>query len=211
MVKMIEEFLLSHGSLAVFVVGILEDIIVVLPSSLVFLAAGFLLIPADASWQVVLFAVVFRIGIPATLGVTLGALAMYGLVYVGGKPIIERYGRYIYIEWDEVVAFEKRFVTGRRDELLLFFLRAIPIVPISLVTVACGIIRLPVREFFLTTFCGIFVRATVVAFLGWYLGKTYVRYFAQFESMQWWVFLVALVIGLGLLLWHAGRHRKHSN
>lgn len=190
----------THGALAVFVAGILEEVIFIIPSSLVFLGAGFLLISPDASLWSAVFASFIKIGIPASLGVTIGSLFIYGLVYAGGRPAIARFGKYVGLSWEEIEAAEKKFTAGRMDETLLFVLRALPIFPISVISAVCGLIRLPWKEFFVVTLLGAFVRAAGSALVGWGVGKEYAYYAGQFEVVEKYG-LAVLVIGGIIAYW----------
>ena len=192
----LEIFIQTHGALAVFLVGILEEVLFVIPSSLVFLGSGFVLIPSTATFVTAFPYAVFKIGIPAAIGVTLGSLFVYGLVYAGGKPFILRYGKYFGITWEEIESAEKRFAKGYKDEVILFVLRAVPIFPISLISAVCGLVRLPWKEFLYVTFTGAFVRVVGSALVGWAVGKEYAYYAGQFEVVEKYglIFLIAVAI-----------------
>ncbi len=207
MIKIFEAFILSHGPLAVFFIGILEELIFVLPSAIVFLGAGFFLIPAGASFWVAFSDAFLKIGLPAGAGVAIGSLFIYGLVYWGGKPLIERYGRYVGLTWDEIERAATRFTSGRWDEALLFVLRALPIVPISVISAACGLVRLRIGEFMLYTFLGATVRAGISALLGWGVGVEYEKYAVQFEMVERYG-LVALIILGGAAYWWLRKRMK---
>lgn len=196
----LRELIAAYGALAVFGIGILEEIVFVIPSSLVFLGAGFLLIAPDVSFGSAVFQSLFTIGIPASLGVTLGSFVIYGLVYAGGKPAIARFGKYVGLTWEEIEGAEKKFIAGRMDETLLFVLRALPIFPISVISAVCGLIRLPWKEFFYVTLLGAFVRASGSALVGWGVGKEYAYYASQFEVVEKYG-LIALVIGGIIAYW----------
>lgn len=196
----LRELIAAHGALAVFGIGILEEVIFIIPSSLVFLGAGFLLIPPDVSFGSAVLQSLINIGIPASLGVTLGSFVIYGLVYAGGKPAIARFGKYVGITWEEIEAAEKKFTAGRMDETLLFVLRALPIFPISVISAVCGLIRLPWKEFFYVTLLGAFVRAAGSALVGWGVGKEYAYYASQFEIVEKYG-LIVLVIGGIVTYW----------
>ncbi|MDO8584963.1 MAG: VTT domain-containing protein [bacterium] len=196
----LRELIAAQGALGVFLIGILEEVVFIIPSSLVFLGAGFLLIAPEASFANAVFAALINIGIPAALGVTLGSFFIYGIVYAGGKPTIARFGKYVGLTWEEIEAAEKKFTAGRMDETLLFILRALPIFPISIISAVCGLIRLPWKEFFVVTLLGAFVRASGSALVGWGVGKEYAYYASQFEVVEKYG-LVALVIGGIVAYW----------
>jgi uncharacterized membrane protein YdjX (TVP38/TMEM64 family) len=55
----------------------------------------------------------------------------------------------------------------------IFFLRALPIFPLSVISAAAGLLRLPIKQFSLWTFHGTIPRCLFLGYLGWGLGETY--------------------------------------
>src|SRR5262245_60534357 len=55
----------------------------------------------------------------------------------------------------------------------LFFLRALPIFPLSVISAGAGLLRLPIKQFTLWTFYGSIVRCLFLGYLGWGLGEPY--------------------------------------
>ncbi len=210
MIKTFEALILAHGPLAVFFIGILEELIFILPSAAVFFAAGFFLIQEALPFGSAMFGAFVKIGIPAGAGVAIGSLFIYGLVFWGGKPVVEKWGKYVGLSWGEIEAAEKKFVTGYKDEILLFLFRALPIFPISVISAVCGLIRLPWREFMLYTFLGATFRAGVSALIGWRVGKAYAEYAAQFEAVEKYGLIVLVVLGAGAY-WYIKSKLKNKN
>ncbi len=197
--ELMRYFIAAYGLAAVFLLGVIEEIIVFIPSSLVFIAIGFLLIDPYTSGFYAVVTSIFKIGLPGALGVTLGSLLLYFLVYWGGKPLVEKWGKYINLNWQKIEKLNKRFTSGYIDELALLFLRIVPILPVSTVTIFCGLIRLNLREFLATTFFGTFIRITSLSLLGWYLGKEYEKYAWQIAAFEKY-FVMALIAVLVIWL-----------
>lgn len=207
MIHFFEQFIQAHGAVAVLVVGILEDILFIVPSALVFMGAGFFLVPQRAPFGEAFVDAVMRVGLPAAVGVTFGALVIYWVVYVGGKAVIDRWGKYVGVSWGAIEQIERRFTAGYSDEVILFLARALPIFPLSVVTVFCGLIRLPWQEFTLYTFLGTLVRASGAALLGWAAGRSYVYYADQFAAVEDYVLIGLLLIGVVLYWYYRVRPR----
>ncbi len=74
----------------------------------------------------VLYVATFTIGLVGSVAATLGSLAHYALGYYGGKPLIERFGKYLGISWEEIEIFSGR-IRGEREWWGLFLSRALPI------------------------------------------------------------------------------------
>jgi uncharacterized membrane protein YdjX (TVP38/TMEM64 family) len=55
----------------------------------------------------------------------------------------------------------------------IFLLRALPIFPLSVISAAAGLLRLPLKQFSLWTFYGTIPRCLFLGYLGWGMGETY--------------------------------------
>lgn len=199
---------MAYGAGAIFLVGILEELIFILPSAVVFLAAGFFFLsPSLDLWSVLPMAFI-KIGLPAGAGVAIGSLFIYGIVYWGGKPLVQKYGKYMGLTWEEIDGASRRFTAGYYDEFLLFLLRALPIFPISVVSAACGLVRLRLGEFMIYTFLGATVRASISAVIGWAVGMEYAKYAAQFEVVEKYGLVVLIILGV-VAYWWLKKRMKH--
>lgn len=206
MIHYFQSLIVLHGSIAVFFVGIAEDILFFVPSSLVFMGAGFVMIPGNVHWWQALWMASLKIGIPATLGVTFGAIFVYRAVYILGKPVVTRYGKYLGVRWSDVEKFQQKFAHGWSDELILFVARALPIFPLSIASIAAGLVRIPWKEFVGITLIGVFFRATMSAFLGWHVGKAYEEFANQFRIGEYIVLGILFV--LLIVYWFMERRRN---
>src|SRR3989344_7400426 len=183
----IESFLYAYGLPALFLLGFFEEVFFFIPSSLLFVALGFLMIDPHAAFASAAYTAFFDISLITSLGVTAGALVIYGIVYWGGKPVIERYGKYARMSWADILRFDRWFQKGYKDEAILVFFRAIPIFPITIVSIFCGLIRIRLWEFIWTTFIGTIPRVMVLALMGWYAGKEYARYAEQIALFEHYI------------------------
>lgn len=210
MIRYLIASVIAHGSFAIFFIGIAEDILFFVPSSLVFMGAGFFIIGRHGiQWWQALGIAALRIGLPATLGVTLGAIVVYGVAYALGKPFVMRHGTYIGVRWEDVEKFQKKFAKGYSDEAILFIARALPIFPLSVASIAAGLVRLPRKEFVSITLVGVFFRATMSAFIGWHVGKAYEEFASTFRVGEYIVLGILFV--LLIAYWYLERRRNRQN
>jgi membrane protein DedA with SNARE-associated domain len=198
----------AYGVFAPFVLGLAEEILFFIPSALLFTAMGAMLIPSDAAFGPALARAFGQIAFPATFGVLLGAALMYALAYAGGKTVITTFGRYFGVHWADVERTHRFFGKGYADEAVLVALRAIPVFPISVVSVFCGLVRIRPIVFLSTTFIGSFLRIGLLASLGWYAGREYAAlagHIAVFERFAAVALLLALV---AFVIYLRSRHRN---
>ena len=191
----IQSIISAYGAWGVFAAVIIEEVIAPIPSSLVPLAAGFFLLPADAGFLLVTIEAIFLVARPVGGGISLGSTALYWLAYDGGKPAIEKSRRYIGISWKDVERIERKMTKGRRDEITLFALRLLPIIPGFALSAFCGAVRYPFSPFLLITVAGSGLRAFVLALVGWQAGELYLRYLEIIERSEKQILIALLITG----------------
>jgi membrane protein DedA with SNARE-associated domain len=140
------------GYLGVALWVAIESVIIPIPSELVLPFAGFLVGEGRAiepltgqPWNLVL------VTIFGTIGATVGALVAYAIGFYGGRPVIERWGRYLGISSEDLDRADRFF--ARHGDKAAFFGRLVPIVR-SLVSFGAGVARMPLGRFILFTFLG---------------------------------------------------------
>jgi membrane protein DedA with SNARE-associated domain len=195
------ESMRAHGQLAVFIGVMIEQIIVPIPSPVIIMGAGAILVAPEISIPNAFLQILWIIVLPGTFASTLGSFIGYTISYYGGKVVVVRFQRFLGVDWDEIGNLEKRF-QGKKEALSIFLARAIPVFPISLVSIFAGLFRIPIRPFTLYTFLGSIFRCFFLAFVGWWIGSTYEKVATRLDSAETIVsiiMLVAMVAVLGYL------------
>jgi membrane protein DedA with SNARE-associated domain len=191
----------GHGQLAVFIGVLIEQIIVPIPSPLIIMGAGALLILPTLSIPNALLQILWIIVLPGAIGETLGSYIGYSVSYYGGRALVIRFQRFLDVDWQGIANLEKRF-KGKKEAVSLFLCRAIPVFPISLVSVFAGLLRIPFKPFTIVTLCGAVFRCFFLGFVGWWIGATYEKVANRLDSIETIVsvlMLIAMVVILGLL------------
>jgi uncharacterized membrane protein YdjX (TVP38/TMEM64 family) len=80
------------------------------------------------------------------VGVTIGSLLIYTLAYYLGKELIDRLGKYLGVSWENIEKAQSKFEESRSDEVVLFILRALPVVPSIAINVFCGFVRYDLKK-----------------------------------------------------------------
>ncbi|MBN1503333.1 VTT domain-containing protein [Candidatus Woesearchaeota archaeon] len=194
------ESIRSHGIAAVLVGVAIETIIVPIPSPLILMAAGFILIQTTSFISALITAT--GIAILASLAQTLGSYFLYGLAYFGGKPLLQKSEKWHGVSWKEIEMFQKKFGKGRREEIMLFILRALPIIPLSIVSGVAGIIKIRLRRYTLFTLLGTIPRNLFLAMLGWELQELYYKYAQKIDSLETIMSIFLLLMIFAYLLLH---------
>ncbi len=170
-IRWIMELMVAHGPLSVFVGVILESVIVPIPSPLIIMGAGALLMAPGLSWSQAFVEITYKVVIPGATASTIGAFFAYGVAYWGGKPLFDRWQGFLGFGWDQVLAAEKR-LSGHAAWMIMV-LRALPIVPLSLVSAAAGGLRMSVFTFSWATLAGSIPRCYFLGVLGYLMRDSY--------------------------------------
>ncbi len=159
------------GYLGVAIWVAIESVIIPIPSELVLPFAGFLVGEGTAierltgqPWNLVL------VTLAGTIGATIGALIAYGIGAWGGRPLIERWGRWLGITPADLDRAEDFF--ERRGARAAFFGRMVPVIR-SLVSFAAGVARMPLVPFVVFTFLGSLPFTFLLVFAGIQLGANW--------------------------------------
>ncbi len=184
----------AHGQLAVFIGVMVEQVVVPIPSPLIIMGAGALLILPELSIPQAFLQILWIIVLPGSIASTLGSYIGYTISYYGGKALVIRFRRLLDVDWEQMERLEKRF-QGKKEIWGIFLSRAIPVFPISLVSIFAGLIRIPIRPFTLYTFLGSIVRCFFLGFFGWWVGATYEKVAMHLDSLEA-LFSVLILIGM---------------
>lgn len=145
----------------VFIASFIEEVISPIPSALVTTFAGSATQLAGRGYLSLFF-----LSILASLGKTLASLIYYVVADKSEDVVVKRYGKYFGIDHESIEAIGQRLRGQWRDDVTVFFLRAIPIAPTGIVSFFCGLIKIDLRSFFIATFLGFTVRSFLLLFLG---------------------------------------------
>ena len=147
------ELMRANGQIAVFMGVLIEQIIVPIPSPLIIMGAGAILVSPCLPFDKAFVNILWIIVLPGSIASTLGSYIGYMISYYGGKALVLRFQRFLDVDWEEIGNLEKRF-HGKKEALSIFFSRAIPVFPISLVSIFAGLLRVPIKPFTVYTFLG---------------------------------------------------------
>lgn len=201
--RWIMDMMQAHGPAVVFLGVIVESIIVPIPSPLIIMGAGALLIQPGLSWSGALGPIAAKIVLPGAVASTLGAYFAFGIAYWGGKPMIDRFGAFLGFGWDDITAMEARL--KGRVPTMIFLLRAAPIVPLSLISAAAGVLRLPLGQFTLWTFVGSIPRCLLLGYLGYLTRDTYEGLAKQINTAESLISAGIVAGVLAVVLWLRAR------
>jgi membrane protein DedA with SNARE-associated domain len=180
------------GYLGVALWVAIESVIIPIPSELVLPFAGFLVGEGaqvepltGQPWNLAL------VTVAGTVGATVGALVAYGIGAWGGRPLFERWGRYLGVTPTDLDRAEVFF--ERHGGAAAFFGRMIPVIR-SLVSFAAGVARMPIGRFTLYTFLGSLPWTFALVFAGSQLGSNWETIGATLKRFEYAVLGVLVLV-----------------
>jgi len=135
--------------------------------------------------------------IAATIGNVLGSLIAYAIGAWGGRPFLERYGRYLLIRPHEIETAERFF--AKWGSQTAFFSRFLPIVR-TFISFPAGVARMPLGRFIVYSAAGAFVWSVGLVYGGTLLGANWVDIRHALQPFDT-VILIAVAIGVILFIW----------
>lgn len=206
----LESLFHTYGLVGVFIAALIEEMIAPIPSTLIVFTAG-LLMTKGLSGYAAVSALIFKVILPASAGMTIGSLFPYYVARIGERVAIERFGKYLRIDWSTIEKMQAWIKKSSSDELIIFGTRAIPGIPTMAVSILAGLTRIPVTEYLLYTFLGCIIRTSILASIAWYGGKQYrfiIVYLSASENHLLTILTAVLFSMIGA--WIVVRYKKSS-
>jgi membrane protein DedA with SNARE-associated domain len=173
----ITDMLGALGYAGIFVLMTIESAGLPIPSELIMTYGGYLASTGSLNWIVA--------AVIGSLGTGLGSAIGYAIGAWGGKPLVDRYGRYIGATPERMVWAEKWFC--KFGESAVFYTRLLPVVR-TVVNVPAGLLGMNFYKFMAYSMAGALPWCAVLAFLGYTLGENW-------ESIMGYAHLFAYAIG----------------
>jgi membrane protein DedA with SNARE-associated domain len=177
----------------------IESACIPLPSEVIMPLAGWLLVKdRGLGWEWL-----FLAGFCGALGNTIGSLIAYYVGARGGRPFVEKYGKYILVSPHDLDIADRFFV--RWGMITVFVSRLLPVVR-TFISFPAGVSRMPISRFTLYSFAGSFPFSMALAAIGYGLGT-------RWEDIRTWMrpvevpIVIVIVILVALYIY---RHIRRS-
>jgi len=182
----------GYGGLIVLM-GI-ESACIPLPSEIIMPFAGYLVYVGSMNLWVVAMA--------GAAGCVLGSLLAYALGARGGRPLVQKYGRYVLVSQRDLDLADSWF--RRHGDITVFVGRLLPIIR-TFIAFPAGVARMPIWRFIVYSFLGSFIWCWLLAWIGVKLGenwRTLGGYFHRFDTV------IGMVL-VAVFAWYVWRHFRH--
>ena len=194
--EFIRQTIHSWGYFGVAALMGLESAAIPLPSEIIMPLSGSLVPTGQFS--------LFGIALAGAIGSVIGSWVLYWLGEYGGRPLIEKYGKYILISRHDLDLADKFFT--KYGAWSTFFGRMLPVVR-TYISAPAGIAKMPFWKMTFSCLAGSFLWSYALGWIGVRLGENWQiieTYFRKFDIV------IVIVIIIALTYW-IKRHLKHRN
>lgn len=202
-IPFLETLYAKAGYLGVVAAMTIESACIPLPSELILPLAGWAVargVPeplTGGTWD-------FWLAVVAgVVGNTTGSLLAYVVGSRGGRPVLERYGRYVLISPHDIAVADRWF--ARYGDATVFFTRMLPIVR-TFISLPAGIARMRLARFVTFSVLGAIPWTIALVYAGKVLGDNW-RSVREILSGLDLLVAAVLVLLIGLFLW---RHLRRT-
>jgi membrane protein DedA with SNARE-associated domain len=200
----------DHGVYAVFLL-MMVDAVLPAASELIMVYAGALAAGAFADEHVTLFgeriesdfwAFVTMVA-AGTIGYTIGAIGGWAIGLYGGRPYLDRHGRWLHLGPERLERAERWF--DRWGDATALIGRITPVAR-SFVSIPAGVFRMALGRYTVLTFIGSTAWCLAFAGIGWAVGSNWEAFHENFHYVDYTVLALLLAGGIWLLI----RRRRSS-
>jgi membrane protein DedA with SNARE-associated domain len=138
----------------------IESACIPLPSEIIMPFSGYLVYKHEFN--------LWLVGIAGAVGCVLGSLVAYWVGMYGGRPVIEKYGKYVLISHHDLDLADRWF--ARFGEIIVFASRLLPVIR-TFIAFPAGVARMDLKKFVIYTFAGSLPWCLGLAYVGQLLGE----------------------------------------
>lgn len=173
----------------------IESACIPLPSEIIMPFAGFLVFKGEMTLWIVAFA--------GALGCVLGSIPAYYVGMFGGRPLAEKYGKYILLSKHDLDLADHLF--EKHGEIIIFIARMLPAVR-TFIAFPAGVVRMNMTKFITYTFIGSFIWCWLLAYAGMKFGENWESLKVYFHEFHYVIIGAAVIF----IIWYVRRHFKHA-
>lgn len=179
----------------------IESACIPLPSEIIMPFAGYLVYQGKMSLH--------GAALAGAIGCVAGSIPAYYLGMLGGRPIIERYGKWVLVSHKELDLADRLF--QRYGQWVVFAARLLPVIR-TFIAFPAGVSRMPMGKFIVYTFVGSYPWCLGLTWVGKWAGKewnTNPRVKAIYHQFEY-VIVGALLLGIAWFVWHKVREARRA-
>jgi membrane protein DedA with SNARE-associated domain len=173
----------------------IESACIPLPSEIIMPFAGYLVYKGEM--------VLWMVALAGAIGCVLGSIPAYYIGLYGGRPLADKYGKYVLISKRDLDMADRWF--AQHGEIIIFIARLLPAVR-TFIAFPAGVARMNMTKFTVYTFIGSFIWCWLLALAGMKFGEHWVELKVYFHQFHY----VIVAAGLVFLAWYVRRHFQNE-
>lgn len=185
------------GYFGVFFLMFMESCGIPVPSEVIMPFSGFLVAAGKMN--------LVWVSLIGALGNLVGSLLAYWIGAKGGRPLIEKYGKYILISHHDLDTADNWF--KKYGNLTIFFGRLLPVIR-TYISFPAGIAKMNLKKFSLYTFLGALPWSMLFAWLGVKMGNNWELIKIKLHNFDLTI-VILLIIAIGWYIWRHLKNRKN--
>ncbi|MST33712.1 DedA family protein, partial [Acidimicrobiaceae bacterium USS-CC1] len=191
-------FVATSGYAAIFLLSVLQSCCVPTSSELTLGFAGVLAAEGKLSLPGVIIA--------GAAGEIVGAYIAWAIGYFGGRPFVERYGRYVLMTPEDLDRAEGWY--QRHERFGVFGSRLLPVIR-NFVAVPAGVAEVPLVRFGVLTAAGSLLWDAAMALIGYGIGGSWRSVMKGFSDAGY-LLGAAVVVAVAAVIWHRWKTYKRA-
>ncbi len=173
----------------------IESACIPLPSEIIMPFAGYLVYKGEM--------VLWMVALAGAIGCVLGSIPAYYVGLYGGRPLADKYGKYVLISKKDLDMADRWF--AQHGEIIIFIARLLPAVR-TFIAFPAGVARMNLTKFTVYTFIGSFIWCWLLALAGMKFGEHWVELKVYFHQFHY----VIVAAGLVFMAWYIRRHFQNE-
>ena len=184
----------SLGYSGVVLLMAIESACIPLPSEIIMPFAGFLVFKGEMT--------LWGVALAGAIGCVVGSIPAYYLGMYGGRPLVEKYGKWVLISHKDLNWGDQAF--AKHGEIIIFIGRLLPAVR-TFIAFPAGVASMNMTKFIVYTFVGSLIWCYLLALAGFKMGENWESLKVYFHEFHY----VIAGAGLVFVIWYVRRHFKH--
>lgn len=186
----------SMGYGGIVLLMAIESACIPLPSEIIMPFAGFLVSKGEMTLWGIAFA--------GAIGCVVGSIPAYYIGMLGGRPLAEKFGKYVLISNKDLDMADRWF--AQHGDIIIFIGRLLPAVR-SFIAFPAGVARMAMTKFVVYTFLGSFIWCWALGYVGMKAGEHWEDLKVYFHHSHY----VIAALGLAFVAWYVHRHFKNEH
>lgn len=185
------------GYTGVVLLMAIESACIPLPSEIIMPFSGYLVYTGRFN--------LWLVGVAGAFGCVVGSLIAYWVGAYGGRPLMEKYGRYLLVSRHDLDLADRWF--ERFGEVIVFASRLLPAIR-TFIAFPAGVARMNLKKFVIYTFAGSLPWCIGLAYVGQRLGEKWDKDPTLRTLFHRFDFIIGIVIAAAAVWW-VWRHIRH--